>query len=164
MSESKFNQLFRKNLETASGIKTYRFESHSTAPGSPDNHYITRDGITGWIEMKEEQDSMYPSAVNFRPAQVPWLIDYERRGGRCFVAVHVPMSRRLLLIPGCLAREALHNLRQTECWVFDLDHRELWKDVASILSGSLVNHPPNTGGQSNKDVTVGQLLDGDEAS
>lgn len=150
MSESAFNKDFRKKLKEQANILIFRVESHSTSPGIPDNHFICGEdakvagrvwaGETGWIEMKEEVGT--PFRVDYRPAQVPWLIQYAKNGGRCFTAIHITSTRHLLLIPGRYSQLASSNLRLAAHWVFDLDKKDVWEEIAGKLRAPVGIQPP----------------------
>jgi hypothetical protein len=142
VKESSFNATFRSHLESIAGIKVYRVESHTTCPGIPDDHYIVKGkGITGWMEIKEEET--LPNRIDFRPAQVPWHIEYTMHGGRSFVVLFVSRTRKVYLIPGRQARNVSKELRLAAAWEFDFDSPAIWRELGAILSGRPEIAPPD---------------------
>jgi hypothetical protein len=128
--ESKFNEKFRREMY-ARGMKVVRIESHST-PGVPDNHFIIRGtGITGWIEIKEENKA--PSRVNYRPAQVPWLLEYAQDGGNCWTILHVLGEGYVVVVPGSESRAAAIELGAAKTLSVSLDWDTPWDDLFAIF-------------------------------
>jgi hypothetical protein len=108
MSENTFSIALRKRLVADFNFRFDRVESHATAPGIPDCHYICQ-GSTGWIEFKESLS--LPKAVNYRPGQVPWLMAYSYHGGRCFTILNIKLGRYAIVIPGCESATANRSLK-----------------------------------------------------
>jgi hypothetical protein len=157
MSESSFNSTFRRNLLTVGRIRIHRIESHSTAPGIPDNHFISLStGITGWIEMKEAgPKEVSPSRIDYRPAQVPWLLEYDKDGGRCYTGIHIPRINLFLLIPGRYSRLASIDLRRTPLWTFGFQEGCDWRRLAEVLQAPLLQSPPGLLGEVGEPKEIG---------
>jgi hypothetical protein len=72
-------RIFRANLPE---FHWTSIESSGTGGGIPDANYCAT-GIEGWIEYKKTA----ASKVIFQPAQIGWLEQRTRAGGRTFIAV-----------------------------------------------------------------------------
>jgi len=134
MAESSFNRKLRHNLELLS-FKVFRVESHATSPGIPDNHWLLSGppyGTSGWIEVKESS-AVNPKTVEYRPQQVPWILDYCRAGGRCCTLVHIPKTEEVLYIEGRYAKAASIDLRSTPVHRLDLRDNEVWAKIGKLL-------------------------------
>jgi hypothetical protein len=108
IKESAFNKTFRTEL-TLLGWKFDRIESHTTAPGIPDDacvHKATR--IAGWVEVKEEQT--IPRRVKYRPRQSYWLEHHVASGGNAVTIIHIKSTDSILFIPGECSVEAETDL------------------------------------------------------
>lgn len=98
--------LFRDNLPT---FHWQSVETGGTGLGVPDSNYC-RLGAEGWIEFKATQGW----TVTLRPAQVGWIDQRCRAGGRVWIAVRRTVASgarrdaadQLWLIAGCHARLA----------------------------------------------------------
>lgn len=63
-------------------------ESHQTAQGVPDIHYLAPMNYgAGWFELKHDDE--FPAKLSLRNAQVFWLEDYAAHGGNCWVVLAV---------------------------------------------------------------------------
>lgn len=130
MGETTFNIRFRRELERL-GVLFYRIESHATCPGIPDNYYMTKWGLSsGWLEMKQAREK--PRAIAYRPAQVPWLLDFSRKGGKCFTILGVEATREISVIPGDQSLIASGDLRLAACRTFRED-LEPWSGIEDLL-------------------------------
>src|SRR4051812_3673712 len=110
MSESDFNKKFRQAM-TVRGLRMHRIESHGTAPGIPDNFFISiGTGTCGWIEVKQAREGESPKKIDYRPGQVPWLIQYTKDGGRCGTVLHIPAGNIVILIKGQDSAKAEQSL------------------------------------------------------
>jgi hypothetical protein len=131
MNESTFNRRLRLRMEEL-GVLIYRIESHATCPGIPDNYYLTKFGrSSGWLEMKQARTM--PHAIDYRPYQVPWLLDYSRRGGKCFTVLGIEDRKEVVVIPGDQALTASRNLKLAACRTFHEDRAGCWPGVLLLL-------------------------------
>jgi hypothetical protein len=94
-----------------------RIESHDTAAGFPDVHYMLA-GVEGTIELKDSHHptATYPFATGgLRDAQKNWLRDYLYSGGRPLVCARV--GDPIYFIEGATALR-LNSFRQEEFSLF----------------------------------------------
>lgn len=94
-----------------------RIESHETATGFPDVHYMLA-GVEGTIELKDSRHptAHYPFAEGgLRKAQKDWLRDYLHSGGRPLVAARI--GRPIYFLEGSYAL-ALNTYRQADFSLF----------------------------------------------
>lgn len=132
--EYAFNRLLRDKLAQF-GFHFCRIENHSTDPGTPDVHFVTNDGLSGWIEIKDEPRG-WPSKVKYEKGQVPWLLDYDKKGGFCCTIVHIGTQHDdvLVVVDAKNSHHAAEDLRNTTCAVFNpWDNPATWQQVAEFI-------------------------------
>lgn len=138
--ESRFNKKFREEMESR-GMKIYRVESHATCPGIPDNHYIVRDvpGAVGWMEIKEEDKE--PSKIAYRPAQVPWMVEYANNGGKVWTVLHIRQRKVIVLLFGDACMTAAVDFSKANALFVSTDWDDAWGDVHKLLVVFPLNQP-----------------------
>lgn len=110
IKESRFNVLFRRELAKF-GFKIDRIESHATAPGLCDDHFVHFDtSLSGWIEVKEEM--VVPTKVKYRPKQALWIQRHVRANGNAMTIIHIKKLKAVVLVPGDCSYKAEKNLRE----------------------------------------------------
>lgn len=118
--------LFRRNMPSAQWTA---IESGSTVAGIPDSEYCFPFSRQGWVEHKQ----IGGWVVTLRPAQIGWLLNRTRMGGRCFVAVR--KGEMLWVRPGSEARELREvGVKWVPCYRGG-PARWPWREVEAILSG-----------------------------
>ncbi len=89
-SEKALWSWLKRHLEDKLGGKFERVENRCVE-GMPDLHYVI-DGVTGWIELKEEE---YPSRastnvhVGLSLFQRAWMMRHQLHGGLVFLLVRI---------------------------------------------------------------------------
>ena len=130
MSEANFWAIMRHNCKN---IKLMRVEN-KCEPGMPDIHFITKQGTTGWIELK--YIDKLSRRVKLRPNQPKWLTDYSKMGGCAMIIVQVG-NGFFYIIDGSKARE-LHKgkrIPDTDC----IGHTDKLETVESYIIGHSVS-------------------------
>jgi hypothetical protein len=134
--EYKFNQEIREQLSEFY-FHFYRVENHSMEPGMPDIHFLTADGLSGWIEVKDSDSGMVkmPSKVKYEKGQVPWLVEYDKRGGFCCTIIRYYLEGKVWIgvIAGKDSAVAEQSLLKSPMACFDPMSRWCWSGIAELI-------------------------------
>jgi hypothetical protein len=89
MVDGSLRKIFRQHLPR---LMWTSIESGLSAQGVPDSWYIAKGGVQGWVEYKLTMGW----SVALRPAQIGWISQVTRFGGRVYIAVRrsVPTGAR----------------------------------------------------------------------